>query len=104
MNGSRHSIQTIYKCLIGYQPGKPIKQVLFSERMDLLDTHVTLFITDKQVNCQNFLVCEYRFRIIAVSSTVIIPSLTLGMVEKGQKMPLQIAVGVFFSTLGMSII
>ena len=56
-----HPIQTIDKCLIGYQPGKPIKLVLFSESVNFLDKHVMLFTTDKQINCQNFLTCEYRF-------------------------------------------
>jgi len=40
--------------------------------MYFLESRVTLFATDKQVNCQNFLVGKYRNRIIAVSLAIML--------------------------------
>lgn len=40
--------------------------------MYFLESRVTLLAADKQVNCQNFLVGEYRNRIIAVSLAIIL--------------------------------
>ena len=58
--------------MVRNQSGKPIKQELFSAGVDSLNPRVTLLTTDKQVNRQNVLVCELRFRIIAISLTVAI--------------------------------
>lgn len=62
-----HSVQTIDDRLIGHKSREPVKQVLFRELMCFLESRVTLFAADKQVDRQNFLVGEYRNRIIAVS-------------------------------------
>lgn len=50
----------------------PVKQVLFCEFMYFLESREVLFAADKQVNRQNFLIDEYRNRIIAVSLVIII--------------------------------
>ena len=71
-NSARHPVQTINKCLVGDQFGEPVKQVLFRELMYFLKSRVTLFAADKQVNRQNFLVGEYRNRIIAISLAIIL--------------------------------
>lgn len=71
-NGTYHSVQTVNKRLAGYQSGEPVKQVLFRELMYFLESRVTLFAADKQVNRKYFLVGEYRNRIIAVSLAIII--------------------------------
>ncbi len=49
-----------------------VKQVLFCEFMYFLESREVLFAADKQVNRQNFLIDEYRNRIIAVSLVIII--------------------------------
>ena len=54
---------------------KPVKQVLFCEVVDILDLRVLLFLTDKEVNRENFLVGEQRFRIIAVSLAIVFETL-----------------------------
>lgn len=49
--GANHPIQAIDERLVGRKAREPIKQVLFGERVHSLDPRVSLFATDKQVNC-----------------------------------------------------
>ena len=57
-NSTGHPIETVIKCLIGHQIWKPVAQVLFSEVVNILDEGILLLITDKEINCKNFLVGE----------------------------------------------
>ena len=75
LHGSYHTVQSVDKRLAWIQSWEPIKQVLFSERVDFLDLSLTLLTPNEEENRQDFLVGESRFRIIAVSLAVAIQSL-----------------------------
>ena len=74
-NSTGHPIETVIKCLIGHQIWKPVAQVLFSEVVNILDEGILLLITDKEINCKNFLVGEQWFRIIAIYLAMVFETL-----------------------------
>lgn len=59
----------------GHQVREPVAQVLFSEVVNILDEGVLLLMTDKEINREDFLVGEQRFRIIAVSLAMVFEAL-----------------------------
>ncbi len=57
-------------------------QIFLGEIIDILDTSILLFKSDKKINCKNFLVRELWFRIIAVSLAVIFERLFVPIANK----------------------
>ena len=56
--------------MVGHQVWELVKQVFLYEVVDALDVRVLQLVLDKEINRENFLVGEQRFRIIAIFLTM----------------------------------